>query len=104
MTMYICSAGSLYTINYILNSKNLAIVKKFGDKTEFTIARFNCTRKRYSLLKLEKVEFLDRYHQNKPLCIVVVHRENPLLFFLCSVIIVITASTNLKSSHWIRAT
>ena len=36
--------GSLYTINHMLNSKNLTIVKKFGDKTEFTIARFHCTK------------------------------------------------------------
>ena len=28
----------------MLNSKNLAIVKEFGDKIEFTIARFHCTR------------------------------------------------------------
>ena len=35
--------GSLYTINYMLNSKNPAIVKEFGDKIEFTIAIFHCT-------------------------------------------------------------
>ena len=27
----------------MLNSKNLAIAKHFGDKTEFTTARFHCT-------------------------------------------------------------
>ena len=37
-----CLTGSLYTIDYILNSKNLTIVKKFGDKNYFTIARFHC--------------------------------------------------------------
>ena len=35
--------GSFYTINHMLNSKNLTIVKRIGDKTEFTIARFHCT-------------------------------------------------------------
>ena len=39
----LCLPGSLYTINHMLNSKNLTIVKKFGDKTDFFIARFHCT-------------------------------------------------------------
>ena len=29
----------------MLNNKNLTIVKKFGDKTEFTIVRCHCTRR-----------------------------------------------------------
>ena len=32
----------------MLNSKNHAIVKNFGDKTEFTIARFHCTYNFYA--------------------------------------------------------
>ena len=39
----LCWSGSLYTKNHMLNSKNLTIVQKFGDKTEFTIVRFHCT-------------------------------------------------------------
>ena len=38
----------------MLNSKNLAIVKEFGDKIEFTIARFHCTN--WVLQKLAKCE------------------------------------------------
>ena len=32
----------------MLNSKNLAIVKEFGDKIEFTIARFHCSVNYYT--------------------------------------------------------
>ena len=31
-------------INYMLNSKHLSLVKKIGDKTEFTITRVHCTK------------------------------------------------------------
>ena len=32
-----------YNINYMLNSENLSLVNKIGDKTEFTITRVHCT-------------------------------------------------------------
>ena len=31
-----------YNINYMLNSKQLSLVNKIGDKTEFTITRVHC--------------------------------------------------------------
>ena len=37
-----CFPGSVYIINEMLIIKNLALVKKFGDKTEFTNAKFHC--------------------------------------------------------------
>ena len=40
----LCLPGSLYTIDHMLNSKNLTIVNDFGDKTEFTILWLHCIK------------------------------------------------------------
>ena len=39
----------------MLNSKDLTIVKDFGDKTEFTIARFRCILQTCSLVNKQAV-------------------------------------------------